>query len=643
MRHRARARILTGAGIAVLAAIGWALWPRPAPPAAPAPATPHAPAAPGLPVPSAQFANAAPGVEHVGVQACAECHPAQYASYLETSHSRAFSLVQPESEPPDGEFFHTKSGCVYAVRSDGGATQHLEWLQGADGERLLLTDRRVRYVVGSGAHARTYVVEKDGYLAESPITWYAAQRKWWLSPGYDRPTHRGFERPIGEGCLFCHSGRVESLDGSAHKLAIHELAIGCERCHGPGALHAARRRESPSADDVDPTIVNPRRLPRAESESVCGQCHMGTASEAHVRGRSQHDFRPGQLLQDYLVHYGTDQDERKMTVVGHMAQMRLSRCYTASETLTCTSCHDPHHRPAPADRADFYRQQCLKCHAHAAESGTPQKAFRTGRACKLPPDVRSARTSSKRDDCAACHMPRGGTEIPHVASTQHRIGIYPDSDPEPTPAATAALPRLVAADDVSRLSPADRERCLGLAYLEFARRQSGNRERAWFYFAESRALLEKARQAGLGDGEVEAGLAQIGYELQEFDAALEHARAALDDAGLSHFSRDAVLWIVADVARRQGKSQQAVGPLKELVRYYPNSTHCLALGQTYQRLGQFDSAIQWTEQAAEWNSGRIDVQQMLLQLYQQAGKPDRAAQQVQHLQEMLNLQPRGSR
>jgi hypothetical protein len=69
-------------------------------------------------------------------------------------------------------------------------------------------------------------VEVDGFLHESPLTWYTARKKWDMSPGYDFPTHWSFERPVKVGCLNCHAGRVEAAGGTVHKMTIHEQAIG---------------------------------------------------------------------------------------------------------------------------------------------------------------------------------------------------------------------------------------------------------------------------------------------------------------------------------------------------------------------------------------------------------------------------------
>src|SRR5262249_51427449 len=152
------------------------------------------------------------------------------------------------------------------------------------------------------------------------------------------------ERDVGQGCLICHAGRSESLGRSQHRMRVSELAIACERCHGPGSLHVeAQEGKTPtkerSKDAIDYTIVNPRRLPRELAEGVCQQCHLRTSAPVIARGRKPNDFRPALPLSDYRQDYSLESPDATMTVTGHVEQMHLSKCYQKSDTLTCTTCH----------------------------------------------------------------------------------------------------------------------------------------------------------------------------------------------------------------------------------------------------------------------------------------------------------------
>jgi tetratricopeptide (TPR) repeat protein len=65
------------------------------------------------------------------------------------------------------------------------------------GGEMLLADHVPRYAIGSGRFTQSYLVETDGFLVESPITWYSSVARWDMSPGYDRPDHNSFERAVG--------------------------------------------------------------------------------------------------------------------------------------------------------------------------------------------------------------------------------------------------------------------------------------------------------------------------------------------------------------------------------------------------------------------------------------------------------------
>src|SRR5262249_52301432 len=61
---------------------------------------------------------------------------------------------------------------------------------------------------------------------------------------------------------------------------------------------------------------------------------------------------------------------------------------------------------ASVERRLYYRERCLQCHRQQG--------------CSLPLDDRLRR--SPGDSCIECHMPPyGAADIPHTASTDHRI------------------------------------------------------------------------------------------------------------------------------------------------------------------------------------------------------------------------------
>src|SRR5262245_20847131 len=229
--------VLAAAAVALLAiGVGWWFLAKPKPPS-PRPDDPP----PILPLSSSPYLNTGPDAGYIGTAACVKCHPDQHQSYQRTGMARSTAEVRPEREPPDAAFDHLASGRRYDVRRQDGQLLHRERLVSRDQADIVLNDFPLKYAIGSGRYSRTYAVEADGFLVESPVSYYAARQSWAMSPGYDGPKHKGFERAIGARCLECHVGRFEVLENSAHRYRIVEPTIGCERCHGPGSLHVARR------------------------------------------------------------------------------------------------------------------------------------------------------------------------------------------------------------------------------------------------------------------------------------------------------------------------------------------------------------------------------------------------------------------
>jgi hypothetical protein len=558
---------------------------------------------PPPPFSTSPFLNTGPDAQYIGSDACAKCHPANHKSYSLTAHSKALSDVDPAAEPPDGSFDHKPSGRSYRVYRKDGRLRHEEVMRTEDGREVTRVDLPVSYLVGSGHYSRTYLVEVEGFLHESPVTWYASKNKWGMSPGYDSPRHSGFERPVEIGCMSCHSGRVAEAGGSVHRLTFHEKAIGCESCHGPGSVHQDfHRSHKPGAGEQDFTIVNPRRLSRQLQEAICAACHLRGPATVAVRGRDLGDYRPGRPLNDYRIHYRSEAQNEQMSVVGHVEQLRLSPCYQRSGGMTCLTCHDPHAREKPPDPVAFYRQKCLECH--------------TKQPCKLPPPARLQKQPA--DDCTACHMPRGDTDIPHIAFTHHRIGLHGSAPP----ARLTECPNLVPEDDISHLSEVDRRRNLGLAYLEasmnptFAPYAGTFQQRAW-------TLLTDVRRAGLRDGLTTASLAGLSWPADPTAARSYAAEAiAAPDTPLSQRGIALTILAHADLADRDLPA--AARRLEELVRFRRLGEDWRLLGKVYQAQNQPQKALTAFQTSLAIRPSRHILHDDIAEAYRRLGDDVRA-------------------
>ena len=560
----------------------------------------------GAPIPvmamaSSAFENTRSDAKYVGTPRCVECHADQHATYLHTAHSRSLSAVDPSQQPSGGVLQHAASGRQYRAYRKDGDLRHSESLPLPGGRELPLCDHRLSYLVGSGRFARTYVVEDAGFFVESPVTWYTSLDKWSMSPGYDAPHHKSFHRTIEHSCLYCHAGICNPIQGNDQRLQLVELAIGCERCHGPGSLHVARHAagNTQPAPEGDRTIVNPSRLPRELAEAVCHQCHLTSEVQIAVRGRSPADFHPGLQWQDFAIDYGFETAGTEMTVVGHVAQMRQSRCYQQSNSLTCITCHSPHEPIAAPQRIDHHRATCQQCHAEqACDVGLPE------------------RITKNTNDCVACHMPQSPTDVPHVAFTHHRIGIHDPAAPKM--AASAGFRPLSPMLDISHLPEIDRRRALGLAYLQYHRdhEQEGDGQP---YLAQARPLIESTIVDGLFDAPLALAKAELAGAAGDLSAAEEWARRTLIADNLTSKERSSALRMLAGFALQAEDVGKATSYLEKLTALCRDPRDWFLLGVCRQRQGDAPAAIAALERVLQIDPGPPETYELLSSLYAAQG------------------------
>ncbi len=544
-----------GFALAAVVLLGWLfLRPRPGMSDAPEPVERHLPPDPRLAY-DGPYRNVHPDAKYVGDAACADCHLDIARTYRQHAMGRSLAPAARVALPEDAAHHNPFEafGARFRVEHDGGRVRHRRTSLAADADGWPIYDTAfdVAYAVGSGTRGHSFFAVRDGYVFQTPVSWYAQQAKWDISPGFSVNSLAG--RPVERTCLFCHANRAEPVEGTVNRFkepVFDGHAIGCERCHGPGEPHVAARSRAEALPDPDPTVVNPRRLAPALREAVCEQCHLEGQISVVRRGRALHDFRPGLALQDFVTVFvtpdeGQPGDER---AVSHVEQMHVSRCFRASDgRLGCVSCHDPHVRLAPERRVEHYRKACLECHAT--------------RGCSVPEAER--RKTSAPDSCVQCHMPRYATsDVPHTASTDHRI------------------PRRKLAASSARASSAPR----GLPVVPFHRQPFDPRDG------------ETARDLGIAL----MRLAEDG----RFPAASQcgAARGFLDPA----VENDPEDWEACEARalalKAQGLPVTALEALEEVLAKAPRREMALAdAGLLAEDLGRFDRAETYWRRAVEVN------------------------------------------
>jgi hypothetical protein len=458
---------------------------------------------------SGPYRNVHPDVPYVGDEHCAGCHEKEASSYRHHPMGRSLTPIAELAPRQVYDTAHRNPfqafGSTFLVKRAGGRVWHREVRRDASDRPIYSLDREVHYAIGSGRRGYSYVTNQDGYLFQTPISWFAQKQMWDTSPGFSTALLSG--RPLSGDCLFCHANRAHPLKSYENRFeqpVFTGHAIGCERCHGPGGRHVQ------SADVLD--IVNPGKLQPALRDDVCAQCHLEGEYRVVRRGRGLYDFRPGLPLEAFWSVFVLAGRGGEQKAVNHFEQMHHSACFRRTSgpgKLGCVSCHDPHVAVGPERRLEFYRDRCLKCHREGACTEAP------------------ARRHQKQDSCIDCHMPPyAASDIVHIATTDHRI-VRVARRPQ------GARSEPVSGNEIAlvpfgrdRLDPGDRDvaRDLGLALVTGASRGQLPTARA---ATQGFSLLRAALKEWPGDVEAWEGGGWAQLLLQNAGEALTHFEEVL--------------------------------------------------------------------------------------------------------------------
>ena len=534
------------------------------------------------------YRNTKAGVAYVGSRICAGCHAKIYQDFIQTAMGRSMDLpagsLRRQNITPAASVFSEKLNRHFEVSQQGQDIFQSDYELDAAGHEVFRTTYKLEYVIGSGVNGYTFLVRRGDYLFQAPLSYYSRTRSWGLSPGYEFADY-GFNRPVAAACIACHSGQpqpVKNREGLFGNPPFRELAIGCENCHGPGALHAAERsRTTSTLNAVDRTIINPGKLPARLAEDICMNCHQGGDTRILAPGKDYFDFRPGVPLNQTLaiVRIPLKRDEASESdLLEHHFSMQLSTCYRQSAgRLSCLTCHQVHGMPRPDDAVAYYRGRCLSCHADS--------------------DCKSAKTQrlERADNCAGCHMPKRDVQtIAHSALTNHRI-IRNLGEPLPAEAfqqTTADLPDLVYLNRPARTNRASLPRIMLLqAYGELMDKDPAYQSR---YFA----VLEELSQAAPDEPLLEAALGR--KALQGDPASNASAIDHLTRAIKLGFTAPAAYQDLAEAQARAGREADAVATLQhgiQLAPYAPPLYKSLALH--YIHLKQYAEARKALESYVE--------------------------------------------
>ena len=346
--------------------------------------------------PVAIFASAADSVSPARksqTETCAPCHPAQakghaatlMAHTLEPGDRSRIIAANPELKYKLGAF-------EYRVYRDGAANSYSV----TDGRETIKAP--IQWIVGQGEAGQTYLLERDGKLYESRVSYYnevgGLEVTIGAPPGLPKNIEEAFGREMRPShvveCFTCHSAPRPGMENITRGTIewTHALDVGvqCENCHNGAWKHAAARA---SGDMKSARLTRLKQATTEELSDICGVCHRTWAfiqlNGPHGIGNVR--FQPYRIVK--------------------------SRCYDAVDRrIGCTACHDPHSRPE--NEVKSYDSACGACHQADTKATNPMKQCKVG-----------------TSDCASCHMPQ--YEIPgsHFKFTDHYIRIVKSNETYP--------------------------------------------------------------------------------------------------------------------------------------------------------------------------------------------------------------------
>ncbi|MFN3950854.1 MAG: hypothetical protein ACK4KT_00465 [Thermaurantimonas sp.] len=411
-------------------------------------------------------------LRYVGINVCKDCHYDIFSTYIHTGMGSSFGIADTSKSaiPLQGvsPVYDPNTQFYYLPFFDKNRLKLLEFkLRGED--TIYRNLKEITYIIGSGHHTNSHLINCDGYLFQAPITYYTQTKRPDLPPGFENGHNTRFSRPIGIECMSCHNAMPLGFTaGSENRFDSLPLGIDCERCHGPGSGHVAKILRGDITDTArtpDYSIVNPRRLPVKLRFELCQRCHLqGNAVLAD--GKSFLDFRPGMMLKDvmdvYLPRYENDEH---FIMASHADRLSQSTCFKSSKnSMECTTCHNPHISSRNLGD-EFFNEKCRSCHNLTA--------------CREKPSIRRVLA----DNCVTCHMPVSGSiDIPHVTIHDHKIGVHKKLDPK------QKREKITALVAINNPSPSIRSKVQ--AYLQ----QYEGFEPLQWYLDSARALLASGKR-----------------------------------------------------------------------------------------------------------------------------------------------------
>ena len=330
---------------------------------------------------------AAAQTDQVRSNSCAQCH-SEALSQPATNMARALETVVQSKVLMDHPLLTATYG-KYSYRIERKGNQSLYSV--TDGATTLTMP--IRWALGaSSAIGQTYILEKDGDLYESRMSWFRELNGLGPTLGGSGSLPADLNEAAGRlmshddklSCFGCHA--TNAAQGTKLRLDKMTPGVQCGHCHEATEAHLAAVMRNSGEVAIPAGLSKLHRLSAEQTSNFCGQCHR-TWAEIAMQGNpniANIRFQPYRLTG--------------------------SKCYDPDDArISCVACHNPH-KEVSALSTD-YDPKCQACH----------QGGKTGaKACPV-----------SKNKCVTCHMPK--IELPggHYKFSDHRIRIVKPNEPYP--------------------------------------------------------------------------------------------------------------------------------------------------------------------------------------------------------------------
>lgn len=358
------------------------------------------------------------GAYFVGSKTCIDCHSELFNFHEETAHFKTLSM--PNDSTIMGSFSTENNrlsvnDSIY-IKMEKKEGKYYQNSYSKKSNELLDT-QLIDIVVGSGTRGQSFLQWRADSLVQLHASYFTASNSWIRSPGYTKGKLSN-NRKVTARCLECHTTYIETDYKKKNTFNKNKLiaAVDCERCHGPAAEHVKYHNTNPDITEAR-AIKKIPSLTRQQQLDACALCHSGPRK---LRSKPEFSFLTGDYLNKFSSpdFFSTHMD---LDVHGNQyGMLKASQCFTKSEAMTCTTCHNPHKNER--NKVSAFIKKCISCHNSSKTD------------CGLDMVSRS----NNKNNCISCHMPKITSkamfsenvitrDTSTVSMYSHFIAIYPNS------------------------------------------------------------------------------------------------------------------------------------------------------------------------------------------------------------------------